>query len=247
MWAAVTAAVAVWLLSPPRPRRLPSTAPPGWAAPVRRWVAGREGGMETRLRTLVTVPAAVTGSLVLIVLGGPVWVVLPVTVVAAGIWVAMGWIESDAHRARRESVAAGLPQVCDLLACCLQAGQPLRGAVRVVASVCDGPIAEDLGRVVDLVRVGECEASAWRELGQRPEWRRLALDLARSVDTGSEVADAIRHHAELAREDAHQKRETDARAAGVRSVLPLTVCFLPAFFLVGIVPIIAGLIADLFW
>ncbi len=247
MFAAVTVAVAVWLLMPARARRL-TTGPPRWLVPVRRLLTGRDGGIEARVRTMITLPAGAIGSLLLVLVGGPVWLVIPAMAVVVGaVWVGLGWIESDAHRTRRKSVAADLPQFCDLLACCLQAGQPLRRAIDVVASVCDGPVAQDLGRVVDLVRAGVPEAEAWRELGQRPEWRRLALDLARSVETGSEVADAVRHHAELTRQDAHQKREIDARAAGVRSVLPLTVCFLPAFFLVGIVPVVAGLISDLFW
>ena len=37
-----------------------------------------------------------------------------------------------------------------------------------------------------------------------------------------------------------------ARRAGVSSVMPLMVCFLPAFLLIGVVPIIAGAALHLF-
>ena len=38
----------------------------------------------------------------------------------------------------------------------------------------------------------------------------------------------------------------EARKVGVRSVVPLMACFLPAFILVGVVPIVAGLLRDFF-
>jgi hypothetical protein len=45
---------------------------------------------------------------------------------------------------------------------------------------------------------------------------------------------------ELRRE--HQRRvERAARSAGVKAVIPLAVCFLPAFFALGVVPIVASL------
>jgi len=40
--------------------------------------------------------------------------------------------------------------------------------------------------------------------------------------------------------------EARARAAGVRSVAPLALCFLPAYLLVGVVPVVAGFAGDLF-
>lgn len=245
--ATVAAAVAVWLLFPVRARRgRRDWGSIAWTDPMERLVRGRDGGLGARFRTAVTVPSGAVLLCVVVVVGGPLWLVLPVVgVVVVAAWVGLGWIESDAHRERRQRVAADLPQVCDLLACCLEAGLPLRRAVEVVAGACRGPVAEDLGRLIDLVRVGEPEAAAWRALAAQPVWQRLAVDLARSVESGSEVADAVRHHAELARQDTQQEQETRARAAGVRSVLPLTVCFLPAFFLIGVVPIVAGLVAGL--
>jgi len=37
-----------------------------------------------------------------------------------------------------------------------------------------------------------------------------------------------------------------ARRVGVRSVLPLMTCFLPSFLLLGVVPIIGGVVGHLF-
>jgi hypothetical protein len=47
--------------------------------------------------------------------------------------------------------------------------------------------------------------------------------------------------AEDQRDEARSRAEAAARAAGVRSVAPLVACFLPAFILIGIVPVVASL------
>jgi hypothetical protein len=39
--------------------------------------------------------------------------------------------------------------------------------------------------------------------------------------------------------------EVAARTAGVRAVIPLVACFLPAFILLGVVPVVAGLANEL--
>jgi hypothetical protein len=40
--------------------------------------------------------------------------------------------------------------------------------------------------------------------------------------------------------------EVAARSAGVRSVAPLAACYLPAFILLGIVPVVASMATDMF-
>jgi tight adherence protein B len=44
------------------------------------------------------------------------------------------------------------------------------------------------------------------------------------------------------RESAHAEGQAAARRAGVRIVGPLTLCFLPAFVLLGVVPAVVGLL-----
>jgi pilus assembly protein TadC len=55
-----------------------------------------------------------------------------------------------------------------------------------------------------------------------------------AVDLLGSLADEMRREQRLAATEA-------ARRAGVRAVLPLGVCFLPAFVLLGIVPTLVGL------
>jgi pilus assembly protein TadC len=36
-----------------------------------------------------------------------------------------------------------------------------------------------------------------------------------------------------------------AKAVGVQTIIPVSICYLPAFFLLGVVPVIAGVMASL--
>jgi hypothetical protein len=48
-----------------------------------------------------------------------------------------------------------------------------------------------------------------------------------------------------ARREHRSRVEIAARSAGVKAVAPLAACFLPAFFLMGVAPIIAAFVEQL--
>jgi hypothetical protein len=54
------------------------------------------------------------------------------------------------------------------------------------------------------------------------------------------VADAMAAHAADLRAGSRARVEARARAVGVRAALPLGVCLLPAFVLLGVVPLVAA-------
>ena len=71
--------------------------------------------------------------------------------------------------------------------------------------------------------------------------------MARAHRSGAPVVAAVdRLSEELARR-ARADVEDRARAVGVRAAVPLGVCLLPAFLLLGIVPLVAGLARSIAW
>ncbi|MFT3887922.1 MAG: type II secretion system F family protein [Arachnia sp.] len=137
-----------------------------------------------------------------------------------------------------------LPEALDLLAACLEAGLPTRAALDAVARASPQETKTLLQRVAAQLRLGRAGGLAWRELADHEVWGAVAGDLARAERSGLAVADTLRAHAEDARAAAREAAVTTARTVGVRSVMPLMCCFLPAFVLVGVVPIVASLLAD---
>ena len=88
-------------------------------------------------------------------------------------------------------------------------------------------------------------AQAWSELADDEVWGPVARDVARSARSGTSLVEVLYVHADEARLARREVTLQRARTAGVRSVVPLMACFLPAFILVGVVPIIAGLLERL--
>lgn len=237
------AALAVFGLHPPRTGRIPRVLRhrpdrPGWARPT--WLVAVPGSLPPRQRAGLAVVSGVSVGLTGSTLGLG-WLSVGLAVVAAALAGGVsGRIETTATRRHRDGIVRDLPEVCGLLAAALGAGLPLRGAVDQVVAVTDGPLHDELAQVLDNIRAGQPEPEAWRGLTGHEPLRRMALDLARSTDSGAALAEVLSEHGRMARVAAQADRRTKARAAGVRSVLPLCVCFLPAFFLIGIAPVIAA-------
>lgn len=144
------------------------------------------------------------------------------------------------------ALAAELPDALGLIAVCLEAGRPMVGAVEAVARISPPATGRLLAEVAAQLALGRDGPEAWRALREHPVWGRPAADIARAERSGTSLSSVLRVHAEDARQEHRDAQLKAARTVGVRSVLPLMLCFLPAFMLVGVVPIIAGLLANFF-
>jgi Flp pilus assembly protein TadB len=202
----------------------------------------RSGGSTTAMSLLAAVSG---GTTVLLLVGGPLGVALAPPVGLAA-WVGVRRMETPAARRRREGLEAGLPHVVDLLSACLRAGHAPGTAVGAVRDALGpGPMRTELGAAVARLRLGADPVDVWRGLGDHPQLGRLGRTVARALDSGASVSDAMARLAEDLRRDRRAQVEARARAVGVRSAVPLGVCMLPAFVLVGVVPLVAGSLSAL--
>ncbi len=175
------------------------------------------------------------------------WALAAAVVVGAVSHVLLGRLEAGSVVRRREQLVAELPQACDLLAVCLESGLPLRLAASEVARVLDDPLGAALAEVSTTVALGADEAGTWAELADtEPALGALGREVARTVGSGVALAATLRALGADARRQAVAVAQVRARRVGVRSVLPLMTCFLPAFLLLGVVPIIGGVVGHLF-
>lgn len=143
-------------------------------------------------------------------------------------------------------VAAVLPLALELLAACLSGGAPQVEAVRAVATGFPGPCGRRLERVAAALALGSPPEVAWQALGDgRDAAGAAARALARAADGGAPVAAAVQRVASDARRREGAAAHQRASRAGVLAVLPLGVCFLPAFVLLGVVPAVLGLAGPL--
>ena len=86
-------------------------------------------------------------------------------------------------------------------------------------------------------------AEAWRDLaGRVPAWRGIAMPIARTLATGAPIAEVLHVRAQIVRDHAQDALMTRVRRLGVVLVLPVGLMLMPAFLLLGVVPIVASLI-----
>lgn len=212
--------------------------------PSTRWLSGRPDAVPLARRLGLGVALGAVAALLAQRVGlPPVWAWPAAPLVAVGVVVGLGRIEPQAARQRRQVLVLQTPQALELMASCLAAGLPVRAACGVVVDAFDGPVAEDLGRVRSSTDLGVPEAQAWLQLADHDQLGPAAADLARSVESGTLLVDTQRHHAVQARARREAALQVVARGVGVRSVLPLMTCFIPAFLLLGVVPTVASALA----
>lgn len=219
-----------------------TTAPPARLPAVR--AAPSPGSSRTRraVRQLGTSGLAGVGAFLL--LGNALGVVAAVAAAGAA-WLVLDRVEPADVRREREAVSRDLPHLVELLAATLRAGAPPGEAVRTVTAALPGAAADRLAGVVARLALGIAPAEVWAALSGDPSLAPLGRTLARAAETGSSVADAVARLADELDAQVRADVEDRARAVGVRAALPLGVCLLPAFLLLGIVPSVAGLLASI--
>jgi pilus assembly protein TadC len=181
------------------------------------------------------------GLIAWVVIGGYAGLVAAAcTTFAASRWLLR--LETSASRAHRDQARADLPFAADLLAAALRSGAPTERGARVVGTALAGSIGRQLVSVADGLRLGLDPKDAWSAMRAVPEAARLADAVVGSADSGAAVAGALERLADGLRVAAAARVESSAQRLGVLMVLPLGLCFLPAFVFAGIAPVIVAVL-----
>lgn len=233
VWIATLAgAAAIALLAPVRP----ALAVP----PTARAVTGDVGWLH-RHRLLWS---ALAGCGALAFVQGPAGPIAGLAA-AAGTWVVVGRSEPPAVRRRREAVRRDLPHLVELFAATLRAGAAPGDGIAVACAALPGAAAERLDGVTARLALGLDPVTVWSSLSEDPQLARLGRTLARAQASGAPVVVAVERLAEELARAARTETEERARSVGVKAAVPLGLCLLPAFLLIGVVPLVVALLATL--
>jgi Flp pilus assembly protein TadB len=143
-------------------------------------------------------------------------------------------------RRTRDLTVRQLPAALDLLAACLAAGAIPGQALVAVGAAFEGEVGAMLSGVAALTALGAPIEKAWSHGSRDPRWASVARALIRAHYSGAALTDVLEHLADDRRRAIRTNAQAAAQRAGIKAVLPLGVCFLPAFVLVGVVPVVAG-------
>jgi hypothetical protein len=170
--------------------------------------------------------------------GGALGVVIGI-VAAGGILLTGG--EAPPPQAVPEDVAV----VVDLIAGCLAAGLSMPAALDAAAVAGDPVTHQACVATAAALRHGVSGNEAWHGW-QDDRWLApVARSAARTTETGAAAADELQRAAARLRAGRRVQLHERVQRASVWVVVPLGLCFLPAFVLVGVVPVVAGLLTSL--
>lgn len=162
---------------------------------------------------------------------------------AAFAWRVLSRVESPSARRRRELLARDLPLAIHLLGACLVAGSAISAALDDVAVAMPGPVGDEFQLVRRLLLLGSDPVHVWASLDGPLSG--LGRSMARAARSGSSVRDAVERLAGELRADTQLRAEAVARSIEVRAAAPLGICFLPAFVVLGVVPMVVGIFSSL--
>lgn len=241
--AALLFGAAVFLAFPLAPvsRRLAVIAPPGHPGRHPPPAPGDAAAGPSPPRG-VWMAAVVTAVTCAVLVGGVTGIVTGV-VAGAVCRQVLRRMEPRAVRTERRRLAADLPAAADLLAACLLSGAPMVDAAESVAAALDGPLSGPLREVAAAIRLGADPPDAWRALDVRPELAPLSRAVARAMAGGAPLADALTRLADDRRRSLRAEAAAEVHRVGVRAAAPLGLCFLPAFVLIGVTPVVASIAA----
>ncbi|MDQ0277910.1 pilus assembly protein TadC [Arthrobacter silviterrae] len=140
---------------------------------------------------------------------------------------------------------ADVPLLLELLAAALDAGLPIPWALRLVAGVASEPIREALDKVVAGLQMGASWEHAWEGAGGVRQAEQIQEALSFAALTGAPAAPLLFAEARQRRRQQQRDAEKRAAALGVKLVVPLGLCSLPAFVCLGIVPVVVAMVPSL--
>ena len=161
-------------------------------------------------------------------------------------WRVAGQLEPASVRRQREQTRRELPHVVHLLSLALSAGATVPMALRVVEEALPQSTTE-LRAVRGQLELGVAPALVWSEVARRPALAPLGRALVRATKVGAAPSAALAQLALDLGEEARAQVEDRARAVGIKAALPLGLCLLPAFLLIGIAPLVVSTLSALRW
>jgi pilus assembly protein TadC len=133
--------------------------------------------------------------------------------------------------------------ILELVAAMLDSGSGIGRSLDLVASVASSDYCRSLRPVVSALAIGADWETAWRSSEVRlPEILELRDALGFAALTGAPSSAIL--HAQAARLRRERFRAAEKRAAslGVKLVIPLGLCSLPAFICLGVIPVLLALV-----
>ncbi len=164
---------------------------------------------------------------------------------AAVAWVLIGRTEPADERRRRRAAERDLPGLVQLLAAALETGCDVADALRLVCDACPGPASDAVATVPPRLALGLPPDQAWQPVLDDTRLAPLGRAMVRASRSGASVTDEVVRLADELARTSRATVEERAHSVGVKAAVPLGLCLLPSFVLLGVVPLVVSLLQSL--
>lgn len=202
--------------------------------------AGWDAERVVSLKIIFAVVGLVGGLLLGAAAPGPFFIrVILVVIVALIGYIAPSALISGMAATRQRTIQRQLPDVMDLLTISVEAGLGFDAALAQVTKNVPGPLAEEIGRLLQEVQIGVSRSEAFRHLGERtdvPELAAFVLSMIQADLFGVPIANVLRAQSNDLRLKRRQRAEELAQKVPIKLLFPMIFMVLPALFIVILGP-----------
>lgn len=148
------------------------------------------------------------------------------------------WLKGKV-KAKQKLVLKALPDALDLITTCVEAGLGLDAALQRVGEKSEGPLADELQRMLRDVSMGKLRREAMTELGQRigvEELTNFINAIIQAEQLGVGIAQVLRVQSDQLRTQRRQRAERQAHEAPIKMIFPLVLFIFPSFLAVILGP-----------
>jgi tight adherence protein C len=214
-------------------------------------VAGNPPGMTVdRIVSMKVIGIGVgaVGGLLLALLLGLGGLQLVVALVAGGV---LGYYAPNLYvyqkgHDRTAQLQRDLPDALDLLSISVEAGLGFDAALAQVARNTEGPLAQELARVLQEMQIGLGRSAALRALGERStlaDLRSFTSAMVQADSFGIPVGQVLRVQSAEIRVKRRQRAEEQAQKVPVKIMIPLVLFILPSLFIAVIGPAVISMMS----
>jgi tight adherence protein C len=157
---------------------------------------------------------------------------------------APGAVLTNRATARQLVIQQELPDILDQVTISIESGMGFEAAFSRIGERRSGPLADEIVRTVQDMRLGMSRREAYQALAERTDvedLRRFVKSIVQADQYGISIASVVRTQAAEIRFKRKARAEGKALQVPVKILFPLLVCILPVLFIVVLTPAIINI------
>lgn len=175
----------------------------------------------------------------------PIWLLVAAVGAVLAFWLPDLHVR-DRARKRGRAIELQFPHVLDQITVMVESGLSFDNSLQRVVVSGEGPLIDELSRVLQDLELGVRRNDALAALAERTpllDLRLFVTAIIQSTEYGISIGSVLRASAEDARDKRRAYAEEQAQKIPVKIILPMVFCILPALFVVLLGPAVARIVS----